>query len=162
MTELPSDNNAYRFPVSVKGVVLRDGAVVLVRNSRDEWELPGGRLEVGERPEDCVVREIAEEVGWDVVAGPLLDVWVYPVRPDRDVVIVTFGCDPIRTAEAVVSDEHVAIGLFTEAEMANLRMPEGYKRSVTAWFDRLYGRDRLPAGEERAAPDSPDRPVRAL
>src|SRR3954465_7939146 len=35
----PADNDAYRFPVSVKGVVLRDGKVILARNERDEWEL---------------------------------------------------------------------------------------------------------------------------
>jgi 8-oxo-dGTP pyrophosphatase MutT (NUDIX family) len=50
MPESPSDNDAFRFPVSVKGIVVRDGAVVLVRNRRDEWELPGGKLELGESP----------------------------------------------------------------------------------------------------------------
>lgn len=38
------------FPVSVKGVVVRDGRVLLLRNERDEWELPGGKLELGEEP----------------------------------------------------------------------------------------------------------------
>jgi hypothetical protein len=45
------------FPVSIKGVVLRAGRVLLLRNDRDVWELPGGRPEVGETPEQCVVRE---------------------------------------------------------------------------------------------------------
>ena len=39
----PSDNNAFHFPVSVKGVVIREGKVILLRNERDEWELPGGK-----------------------------------------------------------------------------------------------------------------------
>ena len=34
----PRDNDAYRFPVSVKGIVIRGGDVVLVKNRRDEWE----------------------------------------------------------------------------------------------------------------------------
>jgi 8-oxo-dGTP pyrophosphatase MutT (NUDIX family) len=42
------------FPVSVKGVVVRDGRVLLLRNERDEWELPGGKLDLGEEPADCV------------------------------------------------------------------------------------------------------------
>jgi len=31
-----------RWPVSVKGVILDGDRVVLLRNERDEWELPGG------------------------------------------------------------------------------------------------------------------------
>jgi hypothetical protein len=54
------------FPVSVKGVVIRDGRVLLLRNERDEWELPGGKLELGEDPASCVAREITEEAGWPV------------------------------------------------------------------------------------------------
>jgi ADP-ribose pyrophosphatase YjhB (NUDIX family) len=48
------------YPVSVKGVTARDGRILLLRNDRGEWELPGGRLETGETPEQCVVREIAD------------------------------------------------------------------------------------------------------
>jgi 8-oxo-dGTP pyrophosphatase MutT (NUDIX family) len=40
--------NDPRWPVSMKGVVLISSRVALVRNDRDEWELPGGRLEPGE------------------------------------------------------------------------------------------------------------------
>jgi len=38
MTNSPRDNDAYRFPVSVKGVIIRGGKVILLRNERDEWE----------------------------------------------------------------------------------------------------------------------------
>jgi hypothetical protein len=44
------------FPVSVKGSPCRGGRVLLLRNERDERELLGGKLEVGEHPADCVVR----------------------------------------------------------------------------------------------------------
>jgi 8-oxo-dGTP pyrophosphatase MutT (NUDIX family) len=63
MLQRSCDNDAYRFPVSAKGIVVRDGAVVLLRNRRDEWELPGGKLEIGESPERCVAREIDQELG---------------------------------------------------------------------------------------------------
>ncbi len=33
------------YPTSIKGVLLLDGRVLLVKNSRDEWELPGRRID---------------------------------------------------------------------------------------------------------------------
>src|SRR5690349_14716878 len=135
-----TDNAAHRFPVSVKGVVLDHYArVLLLRNERDEWELPGGKLEVGEDPADCVVREISEESGWRVTAGPLLDCWQYEVHAGVYVGIVTFGCHVPRSAPPVVSDEHEAAGLFDPGAVQGLVMPEGYKRSIAAWFDHLSG-----------------------
>jgi 8-oxo-dGTP pyrophosphatase MutT (NUDIX family) len=83
--------------VSVKGVAVQAGRVLLLENERAEWELPGGKLELGEDPPECVVREISEETGWRVTAGPLLDCWQYHIREGRDVVVVTYGCHVLST-----------------------------------------------------------------
>lgn len=121
--------------------MVRAGRVLLLRNERDEWELPGGRLESGETPGQCVVREISEETGWRVTAGTLLDAWVYDIAAvGRQVFIVTYGCHlGPRTPELVVSAEHREIGEFTEAEVPGLVMPQGYKDSVATWFSALRG-----------------------
>ena len=130
------------FPVSIKGVVVHAGRVLLLRNERDEWELPGGRLEAGERPEGCVVREIAEEVGWTAEVGPILDSWLYRIFGRHDVFVVTCGCHVTAPAPPVVSAEHKEIGLFVESALPDLTMPDGYKRSIAAWYARLHaGRD---------------------
>jgi 8-oxo-dGTP pyrophosphatase MutT (NUDIX family) len=100
------------FPVSVKGVAVQDGRVLLLENERAEWELPGGKLELGEDPPECVAREIAEETGWQVTAGPVLDYWQYHIREGRDVVIVTYGCDAASAALPAVSSEHKWAGLL--------------------------------------------------
>ncbi|MDQ2651200.1 MAG: NUDIX hydrolase [Actinomycetota bacterium] len=45
-----------------------DGAILLVRQSyRRRWGLPGGLLQKGESAHAAVVREVAEEVGLDLV-----------------------------------------------------------------------------------------------
>jgi len=135
-----SDGGA-RHPVSVKGVVLLGSRVPLLLNERDEWELPGGRLEVGEQPEACVAREVAEELGLSVRAELLLDAWVYEVLTSRHVLILTYGC--ILTGgmpyTVQVSSEHRDVRLFEIHEMDSLRIPEGYRRSVRTWSSRTTG-----------------------
>ncbi|MDA2807628.1 NUDIX hydrolase [Nocardiopsis suaedae] len=123
------------FPVSVKGVVIRDELVLLLRNERNEWELPGGKIDLGETPEECVAREITEEAGWPVKTGPILDSWLYYIfAADRHVFIVTYGCTTTSRAPLQISHEHKEGAMFRREEIDALNMPEGYKRSVHAWF----------------------------
>jgi 8-oxo-dGTP pyrophosphatase MutT (NUDIX family) len=127
------------FPVSVKGVAVQAGRVLLLMNERAEWELPGGKLELGEDPRACVAREIGEESGWQVSTGPILDCWQYHIGAGQDVVIVTYGCHVASAASPVISSEHRCAALVSPADVAELNMPDGYKRSVTTWFGMLAG-----------------------
>jgi len=77
------------FPVSVKAVVRHQGKVILLKNERDEWELPGGRLEKDETPEQAVTRELEEELGAIIQVGRLIDSWVYHVT-GKDVLILAY------------------------------------------------------------------------
>lgn len=133
MRAAPRDNEAYRFPVSVKGVVIRDGAVVLVRNERDEWELPGGKLEPSETPGQCVAREIDEELRLTVDPVRLVDAWVYTIEPGTEVLVLTYGCRETARREAAVSHEHSALRWVPLPEIDALKMPSGYKRSIRSW-----------------------------
>lgn len=128
-----------RFPVSVKGVVVRDHRVVLLRNERNEWELPGGKLESSESPEECVAREIEEELGLAVDPLRILDCWLYEPLTEAFVVIVTYGCTELEIRSVALSDEHVEVGWFGLDELGALAMPEGYRRSVRFWYQLLSG-----------------------
>jgi mutator protein MutT len=141
LSELPSDNNAYRFPVSVKGVVLRAGAVVLVKNARDEWELPGGKLELAETPAECVAREIEEELKLAVVPEGLLDSWVYTIAAGTHVLVLTYGCSESDVRQPVLSHEHEELRWVPLAELDALKMPENYRASIRRWASHV-----LPAG----------------
>ena len=137
---------ARAFPVSVKGVALQAGRVLLLKNERDEWELPGGKLELGEDPRACVAREIGEETGWRVITGPILDCWQYHIGAGQDVLIVTYGCHVVSHGPPVVSPEHSRAELFGPAQVAALNMPDGYKDSVRTWFGLVARRSEDAAG----------------
>jgi 8-oxo-dGTP pyrophosphatase MutT (NUDIX family)/GNAT superfamily N-acetyltransferase len=129
-------NSGRHFPVSVKGVLFEGDRVVLLQNERDEWELPGGRLEPGEDPTACLVREFAEELGTEIIVDAILDCWVYPVLPQREVVIVTYGVRRSDARPLRASFEHRGFGTFAIGELDDLPMPEGYRRSIRSWAAR--------------------------
>lgn len=118
------------FPVSIKGVlVLPSDEVVLALNDRDEWELPGGRIEIGESATECLVREFKEELGVDVEVNGLIDTYLFEVIPGKHVFIVTYGCRLIGRFSPVVSHEHSKIATFPIDDLpANL--PSGYAHSI--------------------------------
>jgi len=63
-------------------IVNAKGEVLLVRSNKwgTKYTVPGGHIELGERAEDAIVREVKEETGLDSVADELLVVQqaIYP------------------------------------------------------------------------------------
>jgi ADP-ribose pyrophosphatase YjhB (NUDIX family) len=72
--DLLASDAGYATPkVDVRGVVFRDGKILLVQERSDGlWTLPGGWADVGDSPVDAVVREIREESGFETRAAKLL------------------------------------------------------------------------------------------
>ena len=140
---IPSDALATRFPVSIKGVLEVGGRFVLLRNERDEWELPGGKLEPGEEPRECVERELFEELNVRTTATRLLDVWLYDILGQVEVLIVTYAMQPLRANTVLhISDEHRELGLYPREEIEALQMPDGYKRSIAVYHESDVSRSR--------------------
>jgi 8-oxo-dGTP diphosphatase len=57
--------------VAAVALVDADGRVLIARRPEGKpmaglWEFPGGKLELGERPEPALIRELKEELGIDV------------------------------------------------------------------------------------------------
>jgi len=121
------------FPISIKGVLLIDGKVVLMRNDRNEWELPGGHLEIGETPEEALAREFEEELSVKVEVRGFIDSYMFEVLPSKNVFIVTYGCRLQGEFRPVLSEEHNAFGLHVVADIERIPLPVGYVRSIHTW-----------------------------
>jgi 8-oxo-dGTP diphosphatase len=72
--------------VSVGAVIVQNGRILLEKRRNDpgkgKWSIPGGIMELGESPEQTVIREVREETGLVVDTPELVDV-VSPVSLDE-------------------------------------------------------------------------------
>ncbi|MGH9354319.1 MAG: NUDIX hydrolase [Terriglobia bacterium] len=90
-----------RHPIlCVGGVVVKRGSVLLIRRGQEphkgEWSFPGGMVELGEKVEAAVRREIWEETGLRVRPLELLMVFERIVRKNKKVrfhyAVLDFRC----------------------------------------------------------------------
>ncbi len=81
-----------------------------------KWEFPGGKIEAGESPEECLIRELEEELGVSVLVDSALRPTTY-CYPDFTVTLHPFTCQ--LTGGIITPHEHHALK-WIEPE----RMPE--------------------------------------
>lgn len=64
--------------VGVGAVIIREGRIALIKRgnqpAKGKWTIPGGLVELGESPEQAVIRETKEEVSLEVDDPKLVDV----------------------------------------------------------------------------------------
>jgi 8-oxo-dGTP pyrophosphatase MutT (NUDIX family) len=128
----------YLVPISCKGILLEEGRVWLRKNERDEWELPGGKLDPGEQPEQTVAREMLEELGVRVTVGRVVDNYLYTIKTKnadeaRGVLVTSYICEFV---ERVGDVEHVGeagraeFHRFAPDELADLNLPDFYRKAI--------------------------------
>ena len=103
--------------VDVRGALVRDGKVLLVREVADGgWTLPGGWADIGEPPSRSVEREFREESGISVRAVKVIavhdrDRHNFPPH-EHHIFKLFFLCEETRQARRAPDDEVDAIGWF--------------------------------------------------
>lgn len=126
------------------GILLnKDGKVLLtLRNDPEQpwahhkWELPGGGIEFGEKPEEAVKREMLEETGYKVAIEQFIPFLYTKVwnNPDEDVhvILLSFLCKPIEKIDGPQSPEIADMRWFTKSEIKGLDLLPGVMEILNA------------------------------
>ncbi len=138
--------------VTVGGVIVHDGRIVLVRRrfepAAGRWSLPGGMLEVGEALETAVAREMLEETGLVVEVGPVAEVLERIVhdadhRVQYHYVLIDYVCRPVAGELRAGSDADGAAWVHPD-EFDRYGLSEKARavigRALTVQFRKAEGR----------------------
>lgn len=116
------------------GLIVGDGRYLVARRKPDAhlgglWEFPGGKCEPGESLEDCLRRELREELGIEV-GEPAFCRVIRHAYPEKVVEIHFFWCSVASGAvQALGCDE---VRWVTPQEMAGLEFPPADRTLIQA------------------------------
>ncbi len=136
--------------IDVRGVVFRDGKVLLVQERVDEgWTLPGGWADIGDSPSSAIEREIWEEAGYRTKASKLLALYDRNQHPHPPSVFhaykVFFLCEIIGGEGAILHPHEIlATGFFAEDDLPPLSTPRVTESQLRRFFTH-YRNPTLPS-----------------
>jgi ADP-ribose pyrophosphatase YjhB (NUDIX family) len=96
--------------IRAASILIENGRICVVKQAvtdKRDWALPGGKLEIGEKLSECIIREFAEETGINVQVRELLYV-TDRIIPDAysHIVHMTFLVDRLEGGELPHEWEH--------------------------------------------------------
>ena len=146
ITDLFSREVGYATPkVDVRGVVIRDNTILLVKERADGlWTLPGGWADVNESPSEAVVREVYEESGYRTRAARLLAVLDRSkhcnIPPLPFHIYKIFILCELLGGDPATSHEIDDVAFFAENELPELSL----SRTTPAQIVRMFEHFRCP------------------
>src|SRR5688572_3169142 len=121
--------------IAVGAIVIVDDHLLMVQRGQDPgkglWSLPGGRVERGEYLEQALVREVREETGLEVEAGPL--VGFLEVVGEPHYVILDFAARLDARTEPRAADDVAEARWVPLDEVSKLPCTPRFVETLTAW-----------------------------
>jgi 8-oxo-dGTP diphosphatase len=95
------------------------------------WDIPGGHVEEGETPLECIVREIKEEMDLDLEGFQLFCVTEFPDRTEY-----TFWKQANLDIDSIQLQEGQRLKWFTENEAKRSELAFGFNQVVESFFKK--------------------------
>jgi mutator protein MutT len=119
------------------GAILTDGELILLIRRGHEpeagrWSLPGGRVEPGETDEQALVREVREETGLEVTAGPLVGAVDRSALGGRVLAIRDYAAT-ISGGTLAAGDDADDARWFSMRELPGLPLSTGLLEALNDW-----------------------------
>ena len=120
------------------GAVIKDdqGRLLLIKRGHEPgaglWSIPGGRIEPGETDAEALVREMREETGLAVQAGPLLGSVRRPAQ-DGDVLDIRDYAATVTGGTLRPGDDAADARWLETADLNSLEITEGLIEALTGW-----------------------------
>lgn len=101
-------------------VIIKNGKILICQRQANKncgllWEFPGGKIEIGETGEQCIIRECQEELGITLRVNRELTDVVYEY-PDRTVHLHFYLCDIITGIPEIKEHNDIAWIIPDEAD----------------------------------------------
>lgn len=119
MSDIP---NLYR--TSIKALILDDEKrILLVREENGLWEMPGGGIDFGEKPHDCIRRELKEEAGLETThIAPRPSYFVTALNINRQWKSAVFYETVVKDLNFTPTDEYMEMKFFTKDGALKLKL----------------------------------------
>lgn len=107
-------------------VIERDGMILIARRKRafmgNNWEFPGGKLEDNETLEECLKREIWEELGIDIAVGKLISSRKHVLNCQSAIILYAYRAEYV-SGEIVLTD-HDEIAWVAPEDLQRYAFPD--------------------------------------
>ncbi len=131
--------------VAQKAVITKGSSILLIRDPREGseiWELPGGRLNIGEIPQDGLRREIKEELGVDVEVHEVVHLQQFLQGSEgKNALMIAYRVTLINPdSEFILDEREIAEARFVPLEEAlNYKLFPEYKKTIEVYLKmKLY------------------------